>query len=229
MIIGKNKYIYSKGLAFYSELESARLEKELENGWLIDRINWLGFYRLKKVPQEEAQFVIDFYPGKKKEIDEYLELYEVSGWEKVISYRNRYFVFKSSVGAEAVYTDEESYATRLNKERLWLMLNSLYFFLIGLVGLFLISVPTIKEALLEIKIAYFAAILIAELCLMTPLIFFALLMYYKFIYLKRTSYFKEPKKFAKKQYFIFDLVMAAIIGAFLGGIIGFLTGYFELF
>lgn len=229
MIIGKKKYIFSKGLAFYSEMESTRLEEELASGWLIEGINYLGFYKLKRAEKEQAQIVIDFYTGKKNDLDEYLELYEVAGWEKVICYRNRYFIFKADEGAEAVYTDEESYATRLNKERLWLMLNSLYFFLFGLIGLFLLSQPVVREVLLNIKVVYYSFALISEICLIAPLIVFALVTYYKFIYLKRTRYFKKPEQFAKRQHFVFDMLMAALIGAILGGIIGFLTSYFNLF
>jgi hypothetical protein len=62
LIIKEKKYVISKGLAFYAEMESQRLEKELADGWEMDKINWLGFYRLKKVKPEEAQIVIDFYP-----------------------------------------------------------------------------------------------------------------------------------------------------------------------
>ncbi|MGF2189653.1 DUF2812 domain-containing protein [Vagococcus fluvialis] len=229
MIIKEKKYVISKGLAFYAEMESQRLEKELADGWLMDKINWLGFYRLKKVKPEEAQIVIDFYPGKKNEIDEYLDIYEAAGWEKVTSYRNRYFVFKSDVGTEEVYTDEESYASRLKKEKLWMILNSFYFFIFGLIGLLLIKLPNIKEWLLEVKPLYFILVMVTELSLMVPLIVTALMLYYKVIYAKRQTYYKEPKSYAKKQHFFIDLILAGLIGAFLGGIIGFLSGYFELF
>ena len=229
MIIREKKYIYSKGLAFYAELEGQRLEEELAKGWLIESINWFGWYKLRPVEKEKAQIVIDFYSGDKKEVDEYLDLYEAAGWNQVMSYRNRYFVFKSDIGTPAVYSDEESFSSRLNQERRWLMWNSLYFVLASLIGFFVLNQQAVKEFLMQVKGIYYSLEVLCAVSLMAPLIVFSLLTYYKCVYLKRTSYFKEPKKFAKKQHFILDLVIAMIIGGILGGLIGFITGYFNIF
>ncbi|MEG0286904.1 MAG: DUF2812 domain-containing protein [Vagococcus sp.] len=229
MIIKGKKYLFSKGLAFYAEMESQRLERELSEGWLIDKIHWLGFYRLKQVEQEQAQVVIDFYPGKKSEIDEYIDIYQAAGWESVTSYRQRYFIFKSDIGTEAVYTDEESYASRLSKERQWMLLNSLYFVLIGLIGVLLMKMPMTKEFLLSMPSIYYTIGGVTMISLMFPIVMLSLLLYYKLIYSKRQAYFKEPKRYAKRQHFFIDLIFAGLIGGVLGGIIGFVTGYFGLF
>ena len=203
MIIKGKKYLFSKGLAFYAEMESQRLERELSEGWLIDKIHWLGFYRLKQVEQEQAQVVIDFYPGKKSEIDEYIDIYQAAGWESVTSYRQRYFIFKSDIGTEAVYTDEESYASRLSKERQWMLLNSLYFVLIGLIGVLLMKMPMTKEFLLSMPSIYYTIGGVTMISLMFPIVMLSLLLYYKLIYSKRQAYFKEPKRYAKRQHFFY--------------------------
>lgn len=224
MVIGDKKYIYSKGLAFYAELESQRLEKELANGWLIESINFLGWYKLKKVKKEEAHVVIDFFPDKKAELADYLEFYQASGWNKVASYRNRYFVFKAPINTESVYTDEESYTTRIKKESIWFMLNSLIVSVFGIIWLFLLNSQKFGIGFSKENFWYGFLQGIGVALLSFPLLILILIIYYKVVYLRRSSYFKKPENYAKKQRFIRDIFVTMLIGAIVGGLLGFLFG-----
>lgn len=224
MMLGKKKYLYSKGLAFYAELESQRLEQELADGWLIESISFFGFYRLKKVEKEEAHMVIDFYSGKKKELDDYLELYEASGWSEVTSYRNRYFIFKAPVNTESVYTDEESLATRIRKESIWFLKNSMIVTLFGILWLYVVRNQELGIKVEQHSFSYGFLHGIGIAFLFFPLITILLMLYYKVMYLKRSSYFKQPENYAKKQRFVRDIFVTMILGAIFGGVLGFLFG-----
>lgn len=224
MIIGNKKYIYSKGLAFYAELESQRLEKELANGWLIESINFFGWYKLIQVEKEEARIMIDFYPDKKDELEDYLELYQASGWSKVTSYRNRYFIFKAPINTESVYTDEESLATRIKKESIWFMLNSLIVSVFGIIWLFLLNSPTFGLEFSKGSGWYGFLQGMGIGLLSFPVLMIILMIYFKVMYLKRSSYFKQPENYAKKQRFLRDIFVTMLIGAVVGGLLGFFFG-----
>lgn len=229
MIIKGKKYVMSKGLAFYAELESQRFADELKKGWLIESINWLGFYRLKKVEPAEKQFVIDFYTGKKSEIEEYIELYKEASWEEVTRYRNKYFVFEAEKDATSVYTDEESFLSRIHKEFFWFMKNSFIFFGLCVFGTILLNQSIIRDVIQQVPVVYYFFSIFLLTGIMFPFIAAALFGYYKLIYAKRASYFKHPEKYAKRQLFLRDLVLVMLIGGILGGISGFIVGTFNLF
>ncbi|MFY8331465.1 DUF2812 domain-containing protein [Vagococcus carniphilus] len=229
MKIGNKKIIYSKGLAFYAELEGQRLAKELAEGWEIESINWFGFYKLKPVPKENCQVTIDFYPGKKADIPEYLEIYEAAGWEEITRYRNRYFIFKGPKEIESVYTDEESFSTRIKREHTWVLLNSFIPFLIGLLAILILKNPLFTSFFGKHVGLSFSVNAVVLFTLMFPISCILAIVYYKSIYLKRSSYFKQPQKFAIKQRFKRDVVLSLTLGGVVGGIIGFVFGYFNLF
>ena len=184
MIIGEKKYGFSKGLAFYSELESQRFSKELEEGWLLDKISMLGYYRFQKVQKEEAQIIIDFYPGKKIDKKEYLDLYEAAGWQELLSYRQRYFVFKASLEAPEIYSDEESFNTRLMKEIRWFFLNVFEFFILSGLGLYVLNITAIKEFVQKIPFIYEVLYFIGLMGLLFPLSGAVAFLYFRIMYKK---------------------------------------------
>ena len=208
----------SKGLAFYAELESQRLEKELANGWQIEKINWFGFYQLKKIEPEDRQIAIDFYSGEKGDIEEYLSIYEASGWQKITSYRHRYFIFKAEKEHEAVYTDEESFTSRINSERVWFMLNAVVAFFIGLTAMGIMNLKPIKEVLMIYPVVYLILSFIAGVAVAFPIATIISMIYYKVSYGKRTAYFKKPEDFARKQSFKRDSIWLLLLG-FIAGIL----------
>lgn len=226
MIIGEKKYGFSKGLAFYSELESQRFSKELEEGWLLDKISMLGYYRFQKVQKEEAQIIIDFYPGKKIDKKEYLDLYEAAGWQELLSYRQRYFVFKASLEAPEIYSDEESFNTRLMKEIRWFFLNVFEFFILSGLGLYVLNITAIKEFVQKIPFIYEVLYFIGLMGLLFPLSGAVAFLYFRIIYKKRSLYYKTPNKYANKQRFIRDMLWLMLLGALIGGVIGFCYGFF---
>lgn len=227
MKIGNKKYLLCKGLAFYAELESKRLEKELAQGWEIEAINWLGYYRLKKVGPEESQMVIDFYPGKKSDVDEYVELYEMAGWKKVTSYRKRYYVFKADKNQESVYTDEESFAFRIKKEQSWFMMNGLLVFLIGLLFVSVIHQPVFQEMLRNHFIISMLLNFIGMVGILFPVSMIITMLYFKLTYGKRTIYFNHPEKYAKKQRFLRDLFLLMVSGFIIGFVLSFIYYMFN--
>ncbi|MEG0255242.1 MAG: DUF2812 domain-containing protein [Vagococcus sp.] len=227
MIIGDKKFIMSKGLAFYAELESERLEKELSKGWEIESINWLGYYRLKKVEPENSQVVIDFYPGNKKDVDEYIDFYEMADWKKVTSYRKRYYVFKAKKGNESVYTDEESFAFRVKKEQSWFLMNGIFVFLLGLLFISIIHQPAIKEILSSHFFIFILLNFVGMVGVLFPVSMIITMIYFKLTYGKRTTYFNHPEKYAKKQRFLRDLFLLMLSGFVVGVILSFIYHVFN--
>lgn len=223
MIIRGKKYIYSKGLAFYAEMESERLAKELMDGWQIERVNWLGFYRLKEVVPEEKQVMIDFYTGKKADVDEYVSFYEAAGWDLVTSYRHRYFIFKAEKNLASVYTDEDSFTSRINSERLWFMLNAIVACIVGLIVMGVINYAPIKQVLMIYPVVYFLLFFAAMVGILFPLSTLISMLYFKVSYGKRTAYYKKPNAYAKKQKFIKDLLLLALLGGITGLIWGIIA------
>lgn len=230
MIIGNRKYKFSKGLSFYSELEALRVKEEAENGWHLTKLSRWGFLVFEKGEPEEMEATIDFYPGKKEDIAEYLELYQLSGWYLMASYRKRYFIFKAEKGTKPAYTDVESYETKMKKESNWLILQMLMFGLPALLLLLLLNFTPLISIFDYIPRGFKGMInLLLVTGTLTPFIGLALVTYFRVVYPKRKESFRDTDNFAKRQIFFRDMLLTMIIGGLIGGVIGFIMGYFNIF
>lgn len=220
MIWKNTKIKISKGLAFYAEKESIHFSEEAKNGWQLKHISPFGFYKFQKAPGEDSTWVIDFYDGRKKDIDDYVGLYEDSGWQLVENYRNRYFVFKTVEDVVFNYTDKETYKERLRKETKWMMLQSLWVAIPSLILLLIITFQKSIKINVMLK-AFLSGVLSAGVVF--PLLMCVLLIYFKIVYRKRPELFNNPRELDKSQKFFRDLVIMMIIGGMLGFIFGIVT------
>lgn len=229
MKIGKSKYLLSRGLGFYSEYEANRIKKEAAKGWRLRKISRTGFLIFKEEEPVAIDVTIDFYSGKKKEITEYLELYEASGWNVASSYRNRYFIFEAPIDTLSAYTDPDSYEEKIKKENKWLIKQ---FFIPSVFSLFLLLVMRLDSVNLWLQQFSLSIVrlinIILVVYLLYPVIGLSLIYYFKLIYPKRKEYYQNTAGFAKRQYFWRDMLLATLIGGVIGGIAGFIAGYFNL-
>ncbi|AQP54116.1 hypothetical protein CBF34_06130 [Vagococcus penaei] len=228
MIIRNKKILYSKGIAYYPELEALRLKSELASGWQIEKLNCLGFYIFKKVLPQEQEFVIDFYSGAKKEASEYEELYAICGWQPVITYRHRYYIFSAPAGTSPVYTDEDTFTTRLSAENNWLLKNYTIYGLLSLLLTVLIQLSPVKSMLMTLPWFYYILSTVLMVGVLFPIIGMSLIAYYRVIYPNRKSSYCHPDRFAKRQRFIRDMLLTALIGGVIGGLAGFISSWFNL-
>lgn len=220
MIWNNTKFKVSKGLAFYAEKESVYFSEEAKKGWQLTHINPLGFYKFKKASEEESTWVIDFYDGRKQDVDDYVGLYEDAGWQLVVNYRNRYFVFKTVEDVVFNYTDKETYKERLRKETKWMVLQSLWVAIPSLILLLMITFQ--KSIKINVMLKAFLSGGLSAGVIFT-LLMCVLLIYFKIVYRKRPEFFNSPKELGKSQRFFRDLVITMIICGVIGFIFGIVT------
>lgn len=223
----KQKYLYSLGVSFYAEKEMMRLAQQARKGWQFVKMNQLGFLVFKKAPVQEKQFAVDFYTGNQSqaEIDEYLEMYEASGWTYVSNYQKRYFYFMADPDTPTIFSDKVSYAERLEIEQKWLMKNS---FKISAFGLLILIIMSLLLAYHVIEMTFFSGFFTGGGIglLLYPLIYFTSGYLLRRRYKDRSEFFNNPEAFAKKQRFWLDTLFNLMFGAIMGGMIGFIFGYF---
>lgn len=230
MMEWKNKkYILSKGLAFYPELEAIRLKEEARKGWALEKVSWAGFYRLRKSEPEECEVTIDFYSGKNTEKEDYLELFQLASWEPITCYRQKYIFFKAPLHTPSVYTDEETYGIRIKKEYSWFLKNTGFSFLFGIGLLWLLKLEAVRSFFEGKPVFLEFSYVIGTVALLMPLLGVSLIIYYKAIYPKRKSFYNHPDIYAKRQIFgrdiVISMIMGGIIGALTGVVFGLISGY----
>ncbi len=223
----KQKYLYSLGVSFYAEKEMLRLSKQARKGWHFVKMNQLGFLVFEKAPIQDKQFAIDFYTGNQtqEEIDEYLEMYEASGWTYLSNYHKRYFYFMADSGTPNIFSDKASYAERLELEQKWLFKNS---FKTTILGVIILALITILLSYQLVEKNFFSGLFIGTGIglFFFPLIYFIGGRLMRWRYKDRSEFFSNPEEFAKKQRFWLDTLFNLVLGAILGGLIGFIFGYF---
>lgn len=220
MIINGKKYISSRGVAFYPEKEMEALKEQAQQGWQFQKMTALGLLKFSKAAPENKKFSVDFFSGSKEEIDEYLSFYEEAGWEYVADYKKKYFYFKAEPYTPTIYSDEESYGTRMYKEWLWMFWQNLLCIPIGL-ALFWLNIQmghwslphnfffVSSRGLLLFFATFFTAM---------PLSIIINVIFSLVIYKDRRKFYDRPEQFAKKQRLIRDMLILMLIGAIIGGV-----------
>lgn len=105
--MGKTKYIMSNGIAFSEEKDLKKLRKYAAKGWIVKRFKRMG-YELEKGVAEDTIFSLDIRPLAENELEEYIEMFELSGWEYVCSSYYGAHLFKAKPGTKPIYTDKET-------------------------------------------------------------------------------------------------------------------------
>ncbi|MCD5002499.1 DUF2812 domain-containing protein [Enterococcus saccharolyticus] len=219
------KYLFSLGIHFYAEKECVRLEEQARKGWQFIKMNNFGILSFQKSSPQEKQFAIDFYTGDKSqaEIDEYLEMYRVSGWQYVTNYKKKYFYFMANKSTPKIFSDKVSYHERLQAEEQWYFKRSFSVSGIGVL-LWVLIFWLYQQNGLRHLISIVTSLAVATT--LYPLLYriTAKLMHLR--YKHRPDYYNNPEAFAKKQRIWRDSLLHICVGAFIGGVIGFIFGYF---
>lgn len=227
----KNTYFYMPySIGFYPEKTAVRLEELAAAGWQLKKFNNFGICVLKKGQPEKVKYMIDFYPGKKQEIAEYLELYQEAGWQKVTSYKKRYFFFKAPPETPASYSDEETYQQRIMQEWRYLLKCSLWLVPIGILALLLWRKLTKHIGWLGSGMSFaggFMDGLITGGLVLYPVVVLMVILYNTIIYRRRKKYYRQPELLARQQSLKKDTFWLMFLGALLGLALGFASADFE--
>ncbi|MED1569651.1 DUF2812 domain-containing protein [Bacillus paramycoides] len=113
--MGKTKYIMSNGIAFSEEKDLKKLRKYAAKGWIVKRFKRLG-YELEKSIAEDVIFSLDIRELGENELEEYIEMFELAGWEYICSSYNMH-LFKAKPGTKPIYTDKATKQEKIKNLR----------------------------------------------------------------------------------------------------------------
>lgn len=100
------RYAMSGGLAFTEHGDMNKLSRLAAKGWLLDSFAFAG-YTLRKGEPRQLTYCVDYNDVSPSELDDYIELFEASGWTRVCSAGNIH-VFSAAPGTKPIYTDNET-------------------------------------------------------------------------------------------------------------------------
>lgn len=116
----KNKYVMIGGFAFSEHKDMRMLSGYAKEGWILDGIVGGFFYRLRKDISQDIIYSLDYQSNAD---DEYFNLFEEAGWNKVISMDNQIHIFSAKQGTAPIYSDKnteiDKYKTILEKMKKW--------------------------------------------------------------------------------------------------------------
>lgn len=116
-MLKKYKFMSNMGLAFDEERALKKLSKLASEGWILDKLTlWRG-YRLIKSEPREVVYSLDYKHLDEGDKEEYIEMFEASGWELRCSYYDMHF-FTAPPGTTPIYTDKESHLHKYKTQRI---------------------------------------------------------------------------------------------------------------
>jgi hypothetical protein len=94
--------------AWQEEKEAKWLESMANQGWILTDLTFFHYTFTRAEPQE-CRYAMDFFIMSKKDVPEYIQMFEDAGWIHCASMGNWYY-FRSSSEAvtEDIFTDRES-------------------------------------------------------------------------------------------------------------------------
>lgn len=126
------KYMMSGGLAFSEQNDLKKLRQKAAQGWTVKRFKFMGYHFEKGTP-EDVIFSIDYRDFKKGEEEEYLEMFEMAGWNHVSSNAGIH-LFKALPGTSPIYSDKESSLDNLVRQQKPLISISIVCILITIIS-----------------------------------------------------------------------------------------------
>lgn len=112
----RNKYVMVSGFAFSEETDMEKLSSYAREGWILESIKGMFFYKLKKDTPQDIIYSLDY---QKEATEEYFHLFSEAGWKKVISIGNEIHIFSAPAGTKPIYsernTEIEKYVDVKNK------------------------------------------------------------------------------------------------------------------
>jgi len=102
----KTRYMGSAGLAFAEQGEMKKLGKMSEQGWLLERLAFLG-YRLLRGTPHKLDYCLDIRLLDETEKNDYFDIFAAGGWKHVTS-EGSFHIFSAEPGTEPIYTDRDT-------------------------------------------------------------------------------------------------------------------------
>lgn len=218
-----NKYYLPMSLSFYPERACVKLAEFAKDGWLLKKVGAFDICVLEQGPPQDLKYALDFYAGKKNEQADYLEFFKESGWELVVTKKQRYHFFAAPPETPEIFSDEATYLTRIKKEWLYLLGHSLLYIPIGLIilaaWLMVTKLPNFPTSQTGI---HAVTELITLIAIIYPLSVAICIVFYALRYRRRKKYFNRPEKLVLLQDVAADFLAVVILGGIVGGVVGML-------
>ncbi|WP_077304479.1 DUF2812 domain-containing protein [Terribacillus halophilus] len=109
----QKKYMSSGGLAFSEKQDMRKLSKQAAKGWHLQDFAFMG-YRLVRGEPKQVQYMIDYRTLDAAEEQEYIGMFEESGWTLVCTSYGMY-IFEASIDTSPIYTDADTKQDKLKR------------------------------------------------------------------------------------------------------------------
>ena len=112
-------------VAWAYEKEEQWLTKMAAQGWQLEEVGFLT-HRFRKTQPQQMQYQLDYQSLTKDNRDEYLSLFEESGWEHCNTYSSLWFYFrkpKTGDQEERIHTDNASRIKMLKRVLMTLIIS----------------------------------------------------------------------------------------------------------
>ena len=103
--MGNKKYIMCSGLAFADEEDMEMLHEYAKEGWIFERLRFGVLYELHRKQPQNRIYSYDSNAVKKKDKDDYLAMFEESGWHLVGQWSRDIRFFWAEAGTPALHSD----------------------------------------------------------------------------------------------------------------------------
>lgn len=103
--MGNKKYIMCSGLAFADEEDMEMLHEYAKEGWIFERLRFGVLYELQRKQPQNRIYSYDSNAVKKKDKDDYLAMFEESGWHLVGQWSRDIRFFWAEAGTPALHSD----------------------------------------------------------------------------------------------------------------------------
>lgn len=99
----QTKFVMSGGLAFSEEKDLAKLNKLAKEGWILEKLTFLG-YRLRKSDSQNIIYNLDY---RFDADEEYFQFFKDAGWKLVLSF-DEIHIFCAPEGTNPIHTDRQT-------------------------------------------------------------------------------------------------------------------------
>ena len=115
--MGKYKYKFGKGFAFFEKSDMDMCEKMASNGYHLIEVNGFGFYKFEQGEPVNCRYSFDFLDVKPGDegFGQYKEIFESGGWEYICSQENLHWFRSADEGAMSIYTDNANLSLKHQK------------------------------------------------------------------------------------------------------------------
>ena len=136
----KNKYVVINGLAFSEENDMEKLKKYASEGWILEDIVGVFFYKLRKDEPQDIIYSLDY---QSEADEEYFTIFKEAGWKPVVSVKNQMHIFSAQAGTKPIYSDCKSEIDKYTSIRNQTRKGTFYSFIIAIILIIMVVVSAI--------------------------------------------------------------------------------------